>query len=88
MLFLGVLHTSHYRLHKKAGMFFLILMYPRPCRAKTEYSAPRALPVPLQSGGIAEIDVILGSDVARGMLVCLDEARLPTQIAGRRLPWD
>ena len=34
MLFLGVLHTSHYRLHKKAGMFFLILMYPRPCRAK------------------------------------------------------
>lgn len=34
MLSLGVLHTSHYRLHKKAGMFFLILMYPRPCRAK------------------------------------------------------
>lgn len=44
--------------------------------------------MPLQSGGIAEIDVILGSDVARGMLVCLDEACLPTQIAGRRLPWD
>lgn len=34
MLSLGVLHTSHYRLHKKAGMFFLILVYPRPCRAK------------------------------------------------------
>ena len=34
MLPLGVLHTSHYRLHKKAGIFFLILMYPRPCRAK------------------------------------------------------
>mgnify|MGYP007067556814 CR=1 FL=1 len=34
MLSLGVLHTSHYRLHKKAGIFFLILMYPRPCRAK------------------------------------------------------
>ena len=64
--------------------------YRTPARAvqKTEYSAPRALPVPLQSGSIAEIDVILGSDVARGMLVCLDEACLPTQIAGRRLPWD
>lgn len=69
-------------------MFFLILMYPARAVQKTEYSAPRALPVPLQSGGIAEIDVILGSDVARGMLVCLDEACLPTQIAGRRLPWD
>ncbi len=34
MLPLGVLHTSHYRLHKKAGIFFLILMYPRPCRSK------------------------------------------------------
>lgn len=29
-----VLHTSHYRLHKKAGMFFLALMYPRLDRAK------------------------------------------------------
>lgn len=69
-------------------MFFLILMYPRPCRAKNGVFSTATLPVPLQSGGIAEIDVILGSDVARGMLVCLDEARLPTQIAGRRLPWD
>ena len=34
MLSLGVLHTFHYELHKKAGMFFLILMYPRPRRAK------------------------------------------------------
>ena len=31
---LGVLHTFHYRLHKKAGMFFLVLMYPRLGRAK------------------------------------------------------
>lgn len=30
----GVLHTSHYRLHKKVGMFFLALMYPRLGRAK------------------------------------------------------
>lgn len=34
MLSLGVLHTFHYELHKKVGMFFLILMYPRPRRAK------------------------------------------------------
>ena len=31
---LGVLHTFHYRLHKQAGMFFLVLMYPRLGRAK------------------------------------------------------
>lgn len=31
---LGVLHTFHCRLHKKAGMFFLVLMYPRLGRAK------------------------------------------------------
>lgn len=69
-------------------MSFLILMYPRLGRAKTEYSAPQAPPVPLQLSNIAEIDVILGSDVARGTLVCLDELCLPTQIAGRRRLWD
>lgn len=31
---LGVLHTFHCRLHKKDGMFFLTLMYPRLGRAK------------------------------------------------------
>ena len=87
MLPLGVLHTSHYRLHS-AGIFFLILMYPPPVPCKKRSIRHRELPVPLQSGSIAEIDVILGSDVARGMLVCLDEACLPTQIAGRRPPWD
>ena len=69
-------------------MSFLILMYPPRAVQKTEHSASRALPVPLRLSNVAEIDVILGSDVARGMLVCLDEACLPTQIAGRRLPWD
>ena len=34
MLSLGVLHTFHCRLHKKDGMFFLALMYPRLDRAK------------------------------------------------------
>lgn len=58
-------------------MFFLALMYPRLDRAKTEYSAPRALQVPLQLGGIAETDVILGSGVARGIPFCLDGVCLP-----------
>ena len=31
---LGVLHTFHCTLHKKGGMFFLALMYPRLGRAK------------------------------------------------------
>lgn len=70
-------------------MFFLILMYP-PARAvqKTEYSAPRALPVPLRLSNVAEIDVILGSGAARSMPFCPGGVCLPTQIAGRRRPWD
>lgn len=61
MLSLGVLHTFHYELHKKAGMFFRILMYPRPRRAK---NGVRALPVPLRLSNVAEIDVILCSGAA------------------------
>ena len=34
MLSLGVLHIFYCRLHKKDGMFFLALMYPRLDRAK------------------------------------------------------
>lgn len=34
MLSLGVLNTSHCRLHKKVGLIFLVLMYPRLGRAK------------------------------------------------------
>ena len=39
---------------------------------KTEYSAPRAPPVPLRLSNVAEIDVILGSGTARGIPFCLD----------------
>ena len=85
---LGVLHTSHFRLHKKVGLIFLVLMYPAWAVQKTEYSAPQAPPVPLQSGSIAELDVILRSGAARSMPFCPDGVCLPTQIAGRRRPWD
>jgi hypothetical protein len=70
------------------GCSFWPLCTPAWTVQKTEYSAPQAPPVPLQLSNIAEIDVILGSDVARGTLVCLDELCLPTQIAGRRRLWD
>ena len=69
-------------------MFFLILMYPRPCRAKNGVFSTVSSVVPLQSGGIAEVDVILGSGAARSMPFCPDGVCLPTQIAGRRRPWD
>lgn len=69
-------------------MFFLVLMYPRLGREKTEYSATQVPPVPLQLTNIAEIDAILGSGATRDMSICLDEVCLPIQIAGRRRPWD
>ena len=55
---------------------------------KTEYSATQVPPVPLQLANIAEINVILGSGATRDMFIRLDEVCLPTQIAGRRRPWD
>ena len=46
------------------------------------------LPVPLRLSNVAEIDVILGSGTARSMPFCPGGVCLPTQIAGRRRPWD
>ena len=77
----GVLHTSSCRLHKKAEMFFPALMYPRLGRAKTEYSAPRALPVPLRLSNVTEIDVILGSGTARSTPICPNRVCPPTKTA-------
>lgn len=69
-------------------MSFLILMYPRPYRAKNGVFSTATLPVPLRLSNVAEIDVILGSGAARSMPFCPGGVCLPTQIAGRRRPWD
>lgn len=62
-------------------MFFLVLMYPRLGRAKTEYSATQVPSVPLQSGNVVEIDVISGSGATRGMPFCPNGVCPPTKTA-------
>ena len=48
---------------------------------KTEYSAPRALPVPLRLSNVTEIDVILGSGTARSTPICPNGVCPPTKTA-------
>ncbi len=62
-------------------MSFLILMYPRPCRAKNGVFSTAPLPVPLRLSNVAEIDVILGLGTARSTPICPNGVCPPTKTA-------
>lgn len=62
-------------------MFFLVLMYPRPGRAKNGVFSNASPAAPLQSGSIAELDDILWSGTARSTPICPNGVCPPTKIA-------